>query len=586
MRSRKESAAVIVTRCLCCLEVIVLLLASQAASGEKVPLAQHVILIIEENTSFSTVVGPPATMPWLVGEGNLYGYAANYYSDASGSLLDYLWLASGSSESNFGCNGNFCSSAITDNNIFRLMNNEPLAWKVYALNYLNAGGTVTTPDNARGTHYYRRHNGATWYSDVLNNTLGSQGETVDFEQFLVDVSNGTLPRYSIIVPDGNYDAHDGSLAAADNFLKNNLAAILGQSDFQAGGSGLIIVTFDNGNNDSQGRVYTALIGPNVKSGKVSTVYYQHQSTLRTTLDALGIHVYPGASGGVSDLSDFIKANAGSVVINSPANKSVQGIAVPVSAVASELGSQIDHMEIWDNGKKIAAVFSSTVHETLTLGAGSHHMVIEDIGRGPNYTVLHKHATDFTVSLSNGVILTTPANNSTQALLFPVNAYAVEAGGNVDHLEVWADGKKLGNSPKGTTLSQWCKALTAGSHQLSVQDVSNSGTVLHKKTIGVTVSSSNNIYVNSPAKNSNQGTSVLVNAYAYEQSGSKQQVDHLEVWDNGKKLGNSPLGYGVTSLFLNQRYTLGSGSHSMTIQDIGPGPGYSVLHKSTINFIVP
>ena len=103
------------------------------------------------------------------------------------------------------------------------MNNLAIPWKVYALNYLNAGGNVNAKDSARGTHYYARHNGAVWYAEILNNTLGSQGGVVDFEQFPIDVANGTLPRFSIIVPDGVYDAHDGSLAQADNFLKKSLS---------------------------------------------------------------------------------------------------------------------------------------------------------------------------------------------------------------------------------------------------------------------------------------------------------------------------------------------------------------------------
>jgi hypothetical protein len=99
-------------------------------------------------------------------------------------LLDYLWATSGSAELSFGCNGNQCSSPVTDNNIFRLLNDASISWKVYAQSYLNAGGTVTTPDSARGTHYYRRHNGAVWFSDILSNTLGSQGGIVDFEHSL------------------------------------------------------------------------------------------------------------------------------------------------------------------------------------------------------------------------------------------------------------------------------------------------------------------------------------------------------------------------------------------------------------------
>src|ERR1700751_5741489 len=143
----------------------------------QVPLSQHVVLVIDENSSFSSVM---SDMPWLVNQGYAHGYATNYESDNGGSLLDYLWLASGSCESsanctlpsgshNFNCNGNDCyypgsstSDPITDDNIFRELNNAKISWKVYAQSYSAAGGTVTTGDNAKGTAYYRRHNGATW----------------------------------------------------------------------------------------------------------------------------------------------------------------------------------------------------------------------------------------------------------------------------------------------------------------------------------------------------------------------------------------------------------------------------------------
>src|SRR5258706_16077242 len=130
----------------------------QEASAQSVPLAQHVVLVIEENTSFSKVF--PSGMSWLSGQGKKYGYANNFYSNVSGSLLDYLYLASGSCESNykcggapvcslpsgshnFNCNGNVCNTVnncvtsstknpITDENIFHLMNNQPISLKGYA----------------------------------------------------------------------------------------------------------------------------------------------------------------------------------------------------------------------------------------------------------------------------------------------------------------------------------------------------------------------------------------------------------------------------------------------------------------------
>jgi Big-like domain-containing protein len=283
--------------------------------------------------------------------------------------------------------------------------------------------------------------------------------------------------------------------------------------------------------------------------------------------------------------DFFKTTAGSVIINAPANQSIQGTTVPVNAAADELSSKIDHVEVWDNGAKLANVFEPNVNQSFKLAAGSHTMTVQDVGPAPNYAILHKQTVTFTVSSTNGVFITSPASSSTQASLFPVNAYAVEAGGNVDHLEVWADGSKLGDSPKGASISQWFNSLSNGTHQLTVEDVSSSSSVLHQTTIPVTISSSNNVYVNFPVKGTHKGTSVLVNAYAYEQKNSSQQVDHMEVWDNGKKLGNSPGGYGVTSLFINQNFTLATGSHQLTVEDIGPAPNYPILHAATISVTV-
>ena len=278
-----------------------------------VPRSSHVVLIIEENTSYSTTV---ANMPWLVSQGNAYGHATNYTSDTSGSLMDYLWLASGSCESsacslpagtiNFGCNGNDCTSPITDDSIWAEMDKLGISWKVYAQSYAAAGGTVTTPDNANGTAYYRRHNGATWYAEILNNVDNAQSKIVDFSQFAVDVAANALPQFIIIAPDGLHDAHDGSPAQADSFLQSSLTSMLSLPSFQAGGDGLLIITFDNGDGDNAGLVYTGFIGPNVKRGYVSNTPYKHENTLRTILDALGITNRPGASATASPMTDFFQ----------------------------------------------------------------------------------------------------------------------------------------------------------------------------------------------------------------------------------------------------------------------------------------
>jgi hypothetical protein len=318
------------------------------------------------------------------------------------------------------------------------------------------------------------------------------------------------------------------------------------------------------------------------------------------LDALGIDIYPGWSASVADMSDFFPSSAGSVVINSPANGSTQGAWLLVRAAASELGAKVDHMEVWDtlngNGTKLGNVFGESINQAYSVsGNGVHKMTIQDIGGAPSYSILHKEVTSYSVSSSYGVFLSTPANGSTQGALFPLSAFAVEAGAEesslgIDHLEVWNGDTKIGDSPKGTTISQWYM-FAPGAYNLTVEDVSGVGQTIHHSNVSFTVSSSPGVYVNSPANNSTWPTTTIpINAYAYEQNGSYTPlVDHIEVWDNtdGIKLGESVTGVGVNSVFINQTVSLPKSgkTYQLAIDDINPNNNYQPIHTTYVNVTV-
>jgi acid phosphatase len=257
---------------------------------------KHVVLVIEENRSYSSVY--PTGMPWLSQLGNSYGIATNYYSDESGSLLDYLWLSSGSGEHVYGCTGGGCSHVIKSDNIFRELNKAGHTWKVYAESLPYAGFMGSSYGS-----YVKRHNPAPWYSDVVN-SQAQQKRMVPFSQFAKDVSAHALPAYSIIVPNLLHDAHDGSMSAADQWLKQNLAVLLNSPYFGAGGSGVLFVTFDNANADAQGQVFTTVIGPCIfRKNKVGT-HFRHENTLRTMMELLGLSVFPGAAASASPMGEF------------------------------------------------------------------------------------------------------------------------------------------------------------------------------------------------------------------------------------------------------------------------------------------
>ena len=429
------------------------LLCIAAGAFAQVPISKHVVLVIDENTTYNDVV---ANMPWLTGQGNTHGYATNYQSDNGGSLLDYLWLASGSCHSkvncslpagthDFNCSGNDCSYPITDNNIFRELNNHGISWKVYAQSYAAAGGKPSTPDNHNGTAYYRRHNGATWYSDILNNTGGSANKIVDLSQLTTDLNNGALPRFSIIVPDGNHDAHDcpvgmsscttaQKLAAADDFLRDTLGPILATPDFQTGGDGLAIVTFDEcggGTNAGCGAsVYTALIGPKVKPHTVSATPYKHENTLRTMLDALGVRRYPGAAARASDRLDFFSTNGikPQVIVGDPASSSM--MASPVAIQASGYPSPGHSIAGWwiyvDRVGVYHAGAVSSIHPNISMHTGTHTVVIRAWDSSGNFG-------DQTLTLKVNAIkpsvkVSAPSNDSTVASTVNLKASATPSSG--------------------------------------------------------------------------------------------------------------------------------------------------------------
>jgi len=262
------------------------------------PAAPHVILIIEENRSFSTVY--PTGMPWLSALGDANGIATNFYSDEPGSLLDYLWLSSGSSEHSFGCDGNGCAQTITSHNIFGELNQVGLSWKLYAQSLPSAGFM-----GASSGAYVKRHNPAAWYSDVVNDPAQQQN-IVPFTQFAGDLAANQLPNYSVIVPDLQNDAHDGTVAMADQWLQHNIAPLLSSSYFKPGGNAVMFITFDNGDGDAQGQVFTAVIGNSVIPGVKVSASFRHENTLRTIMGLLGLKNFPGASANAAPMSELFR----------------------------------------------------------------------------------------------------------------------------------------------------------------------------------------------------------------------------------------------------------------------------------------
>ena len=277
---------------------LLLLLTIVATSGfaQTLPAFKHVFIVVEENNSYSNVIGKP-TMPYLNSLAKTYGLATEYYANTYPSLPNYFMLTTGQTLTTTDGSG-----TVTADNVVRHLLTAGKTWKAYEESLPRAG--YIQPDVGL---YARRHCPLSYFSDVVNST-NERLNLVPFTEFASDLAAGHLPQYSFITPNLCNDAHNCSLATADGWLKKNIAPLIASSTFKDGG--LLIITFDSSHNDythGGGHVAWVAVSPQFsKLGYKSTKLYQHQNTLRLMMQGLGLTSYPGKAASAANMAEFFK----------------------------------------------------------------------------------------------------------------------------------------------------------------------------------------------------------------------------------------------------------------------------------------
>lgn len=270
-------------------------------AGTVVPASRHVILVMEENQSYSTVVGNTTSWPalnTLIAHGAL---PTNYYADSHPSIGNYFMLTAG-------------QLLTTDDNSTQVWNVDNIARRMLASSVSFRVYAEGIPQGYVGGDtglYLIRHNPFAMLSDIASNPEVATQTIWPFTQFAADLANGALPEFSYIVPDIDDDAHTGTPQQADAWLQSNLVTPLSNAPaFQPGGDGILIVDFDEAaTSDSAhggGHVSPVFWGPLVQSGYVQTsaTLYQHESMLRTIMEALSLANPPGAAATAPSMSEF------------------------------------------------------------------------------------------------------------------------------------------------------------------------------------------------------------------------------------------------------------------------------------------
>lgn len=351
----------------------------------QVPASSHVVVVVEENHSYSSVIGNTA-MPYLNGLASQYGLATQYYANTHPSIGNYFMMTTGQIITN----DDSFSSTITNDNIVRHFLTAGKTWKSYAESLPSVG--YTGGDTGA---YVRHHNPFSYFSDVVNSSVQKMN-LVPFTQFAADMNNNALPDFSFIVPNVNDDAHNGTLQQADQWLQANIAPLLNNPAFQK--DGVLIVVFDESDTSDTanggGHVAAVVAGPLVKKGFKSMALYQHQNLLRTVMDAAGVTTYPGAAASAIDMKDMFgtsstptptptptpsgcTASTIGVTVCSPTSGSTVSSPVTFTAAAkSSSTAPITAIQIYVDNNLVYTVNSATLNTSLSLTAGSHFVVVQ------------------------------------------------------------------------------------------------------------------------------------------------------------------------------------------------------------------
>jgi len=265
--------------------------------------------MIFENQQEDKILGNP-NMPYLTQLAQQNAYAAQYYANVHPSLGNYFMLTTGQVVSN---DLSFDGTVDVDNIVRELVKADK-TWKAYEESIPSVGYLGDGP-----YPYEKTHDPAAYLSDVRNDPTQA-GNLVGFNQLQADLASGNLPDFMFVEPNqidtmhdcpggGTNCDNDQRIAGGDAWAAKTIPSIVNNPAFQK--DGLLIITWDESwdsdNANGGGHVLTILIGPSVKKQFVSNSFYQHQSTLRTICDALGVPCM-GSASSAPPMAEFFSNN--------------------------------------------------------------------------------------------------------------------------------------------------------------------------------------------------------------------------------------------------------------------------------------
>lgn len=272
-----------------------------AHAAAALPKPDHLVVVIEENHSYSDVIGS-SSAPYINSLASQGASFTQSFGVAHPSEPNYLALFAGSTE---GLSSDSCPHTYSTANLGSELIAAGLTFTGYSESMPSDGYTGCTSGE-----YARKHN--PW----VNFTNVPSADNRTFAAFPTDFA--TLPTVSVVVPNLLDDMHDGTVAQGDTWLQNNIDAY---AQWAKTHNSDLIVTWDEDDNSSNNQIPTIAVGAHVKSGTYSETI-NHYNVLRTIEDFYNLG-YAGSSSSATPITDAFTGGStqNTVTVTNPGSQS-------------------------------------------------------------------------------------------------------------------------------------------------------------------------------------------------------------------------------------------------------------------------
>lgn len=257
------------------------------AAAAPIPSFDHVVVIVFENKESTSVLGNRAA-PTFNSYARRYANLPRYYGVTHPSLPNYLALVSGSTH---GIRNDCTGCVASGKNLADTIEASGRTWKTYAEGLPSPGYL-----GAFSGRYAKKHNPFAYFPDVTGDHA-RRGRIVSLNRLAPDVRAGTLPSFSLVVPDLCHSMHDCSVGVGDAWLRRIAPPLLSLPN------SVIFVVFDEGTTSIRGGGHTVALalGTAVRPRSRFARVTGHYGLLRTVEQAWGLPLL-GKSAGATPLT--------------------------------------------------------------------------------------------------------------------------------------------------------------------------------------------------------------------------------------------------------------------------------------------